>query len=67
MARTQKITTHLRFNGNAASAVEFYTSVFPGSRVTNIARWGTSRSRARYGRRAFTKHGCSLPLLAVPE
>jgi predicted 3-demethylubiquinone-9 3-methyltransferase (glyoxalase superfamily) len=40
MARTQKITTHLWFNGNAEAAVEFYTSVFPNSRVTNIARWG---------------------------
>ena len=40
MARTQKITTHLWFNGNAEEAVEFYTSVFPDSRVTNVARWG---------------------------
>jgi predicted 3-demethylubiquinone-9 3-methyltransferase (glyoxalase superfamily) len=40
MARTQKVTTHLRFNGNAEAAVEFYTSVFPDSRVTNIAWWG---------------------------
>ena len=40
MARTQKITTHLWFNGNAEAAVEFYTSVFPDSRITNIARWG---------------------------
>jgi predicted 3-demethylubiquinone-9 3-methyltransferase (glyoxalase superfamily) len=29
MARTQKITTYLWFNGNAEEAVEFYTSVFP--------------------------------------
>jgi predicted 3-demethylubiquinone-9 3-methyltransferase (glyoxalase superfamily) len=40
MARTQKITTHLWFNGNAEAAVEFYTSVFPESRVTKIVRWG---------------------------
>jgi predicted 3-demethylubiquinone-9 3-methyltransferase (glyoxalase superfamily) len=40
VARTQKITTHLWFNGNAEEAVEFYTSVFAESRVTNVARWG---------------------------
>ena len=40
MVRTQKITTHLWFNGNAEEAVEFYTSVFADSRITNVARWG---------------------------
>ena len=40
MALTQKITTYLWFNGNAEEAVEFYTSVFPDSRVTNVVRWG---------------------------
>ena len=40
MAHTQKITTHLWFNGNAEEAVEFYTSVFADSRITNVARWG---------------------------
>jgi predicted 3-demethylubiquinone-9 3-methyltransferase (glyoxalase superfamily) len=40
MSRTQKITTYLWFNGNAEEAVEFYTSVFPDSRVTKVARWG---------------------------
>ncbi|HKE87240.1 MAG TPA: VOC family protein [Vicinamibacterales bacterium] len=40
MALTQKITPHLWFNGNAEEAVEFYTSVFHDSRVTNVARWG---------------------------
>ena len=40
MARTQKITMYLWFNGNAEEAVEFYTSVFADSRVTNVARWG---------------------------
>ena len=40
MARTQKITTHLWFNGNAEAAVEFYASVFPDLKVTNVARWG---------------------------
>ena len=40
MALTQKITTHLWFDGNAEAAVEFYTSLFPDSRVTHVARWG---------------------------
>jgi predicted 3-demethylubiquinone-9 3-methyltransferase (glyoxalase superfamily) len=40
MSRTQKITTYLWFNDDAEEAVEFYTSVFPDSRITNIARWG---------------------------
>ena len=40
MPRTQKITTHLWFNGNAEAAVEFYASVFPDVKVTNLARWG---------------------------
>ena len=40
MAGIQKITPYLWFNGNAEEAVEFYTSVFPDSRVTTIARWG---------------------------
>ncbi len=37
---TQKITTYLWFDGNAEQAVEFYTSIFPKSRVTQVARWG---------------------------
>ena len=40
MSSRQKITTYLWFNGNAEQAVEFYTSVFPDSRVTHVARWG---------------------------
>jgi predicted 3-demethylubiquinone-9 3-methyltransferase (glyoxalase superfamily) len=36
----QKITTYLWFNGNAEEAVELYTSIFPRSRVTKVARWG---------------------------
>jgi predicted 3-demethylubiquinone-9 3-methyltransferase (glyoxalase superfamily) len=40
MANPQKITTHLWFDGNAEQAVEYYTSLFPDSRVTKVARWG---------------------------
>jgi predicted 3-demethylubiquinone-9 3-methyltransferase (glyoxalase superfamily) len=40
MSRPQTITTYLWFNGNAEAAVELYTSIFPNSRVTKVARWG---------------------------
>src|SRR5262245_1433720 len=40
MGRAQKITTYLWFDGNAEEAVEHYTSLFPDSRVTKVARWG---------------------------
>jgi predicted 3-demethylubiquinone-9 3-methyltransferase (glyoxalase superfamily) len=40
MPRSQTITTYLWFNGNAEEAVELYTSIFPNSRVTRVARWG---------------------------
>lgn len=35
-----KITPYLWFDGNAEEAVEHYTSLFPSSRVTKVARWG---------------------------
>jgi len=40
MGKPQKITTYLWFDGNAEQAVEHYTSLFPDSRVTKVARWG---------------------------
>ena len=40
MKKLQKITTYLWFDGNAEEAVEHYTSLFPDSRVTKLARWG---------------------------
>ena len=36
----QLITTYLWFDNNAEQAVEHYTSIFPNSRVTTVARWG---------------------------
>jgi predicted 3-demethylubiquinone-9 3-methyltransferase (glyoxalase superfamily) len=38
--KTQTITTYLWFDGNAEEAVELYTSIFPRSKVTKVARWG---------------------------
>jgi len=40
MAKKQKITTFLWFDSNAEEAATFYTSIFPDSRVTKVARWG---------------------------
>jgi predicted 3-demethylubiquinone-9 3-methyltransferase (glyoxalase superfamily) len=34
----QKITPHLWFDKEAREAAEFYVSVFPGSRITNVTR-----------------------------
>lgn len=39
-APKQKITTFLWFNDNAEEAVNFYTSLFPSSRVVTITRYG---------------------------
>ena len=36
----QKITTFLTFDGTAGEAVEFYTSIFPSSKVTSERRYG---------------------------
>jgi predicted 3-demethylubiquinone-9 3-methyltransferase (glyoxalase superfamily) len=40
MAKKQKISTFLWFDSNAEEAATFYTSIFPDSRVTKVARWG---------------------------
>jgi predicted 3-demethylubiquinone-9 3-methyltransferase (glyoxalase superfamily) len=37
---TSKITPYLWFDGNAEQAVEYYTSMFSHSKVTQVARWG---------------------------
>jgi predicted 3-demethylubiquinone-9 3-methyltransferase (glyoxalase superfamily) len=36
----QKITTFLTYNGRAEEAVEFYTSIFPSSRITSKSYYG---------------------------
>jgi len=37
---TPSISTFLWFERNAEAAVEFYTTLFPNSRVRKVARWG---------------------------
>ena len=36
----QKITTFLMFEGNAEAAMSFYMSLFPGSKIVSIRRYG---------------------------
>jgi predicted 3-demethylubiquinone-9 3-methyltransferase (glyoxalase superfamily) len=40
MARVQRITPCLWFDGQAEAAANFYTSVFPNSRITAVSRYG---------------------------
>ena len=41
----QKITTWLWFDTEAEEAAEFYTSLFPDSRITDVSRYGESGPR----------------------
>ena len=41
----QKITTWLWFDTEAEEAAEFYTSVFPDSRITDVSRYGEGAPR----------------------
>jgi predicted 3-demethylubiquinone-9 3-methyltransferase (glyoxalase superfamily) len=41
----QKLTTWLWFDTEAEEAAEFYTSVFPGARITDVTRYGESGPR----------------------
>ncbi|MDT0309464.1 VOC family protein [Streptomyces sp. DSM 44917] len=36
----EKVTTFLWFDDKAEEAAEFYTSLFPDSRITEVRRWG---------------------------
>lgn len=42
----QKITPNLWFDNNAEEAVDFYVSIFPDSKITNVARYTESGSKA---------------------
>ena len=41
----EKITTWLWFDTEAEEAAEFYTSVFPDSRITDVSRYGAAGPR----------------------
>jgi len=40
MAKIQRITPCLWFDGQAEEAVNFYTSIFPASRIGAVSRYG---------------------------
>ncbi|MEO7101312.1 MAG: VOC family protein [Luteolibacter sp.] len=40
MKNYQKITPCLWFDGQAEEAAEFYTSIFPNSKITDVSRYG---------------------------
>jgi predicted 3-demethylubiquinone-9 3-methyltransferase (glyoxalase superfamily) len=42
----QKITTFLMFDGKAAEAMNFYTSLFERSKITSITRYGPNEAGA---------------------
>jgi predicted 3-demethylubiquinone-9 3-methyltransferase (glyoxalase superfamily) len=44
----QKITPFLWFNNEAEEAAKFYTSIFKNSRITNVARYTESGSKAAH-------------------
>jgi predicted 3-demethylubiquinone-9 3-methyltransferase (glyoxalase superfamily) len=41
-----KVTTFLMFSGKAGEAMEFYVSLFPGSEVTSVSRYGENEGGA---------------------
>ena len=43
----QKITTFLTFNDQAEEAINFYTSIFPNSRIVSTTRRGDAGPRAK--------------------
>ncbi len=43
--RMQKLTTWLWFDTEAEEAAEFYTSVFPDARITDVSRYGEAGPR----------------------
>jgi len=51
MARVQRITPFLWFDDQAEAAAEFYTAVFPNSRITQVSRY-TEAGHEVHGRPA---------------
>jgi len=47
MIKTPSISTFLWFEHEAEPAAEFYTALFPNSRITRIARWGDGVAQGR--------------------
>ena len=53
MPHLESISPCLWFDGQAEDAARFYTGIFPGSRITQIARYGEA-GREIHGRQAGT-------------
>ena len=51
MQITPKITPCLWFDDQAEEAAEFYTAIFPNSRIVAITRYGERGTRSTGGRR----------------
>ncbi|HVA46486.1 MAG TPA: VOC family protein [Pirellulales bacterium] len=46
-----RILPFLMFQGNAEEAMAFYVSLFPGSEVTDLVRYGPGQAGKRFARR----------------
>lgn len=44
--KIQKITTNLWFNNEAEEAAEFYTSIFPNSKISRVTRYGKEKNES---------------------
>jgi len=72
----QKITTWLWFDTEAEAAAEYYTSVFPDSRITDVSRFGEAGPRPEgmvmtvgfelFGREFYALNGGSNPKIEGP-
>ena len=72
----QKITTWLWFDTEAEEAAEFYTSIFPDARITDISRYGEAGPRPEgmvmivgfelFGREFYALNGGSNAKIEAP-
>jgi len=65
MQIAQKITPCLWFDGRAEEAAEFYTGIFPNSRITKVARYGEA-GREIHGQKAGTAMTVAFELDGQP-
>lgn len=58
----RKLVPCLWFDGQAEEAARFYVSVFDGSRITHVARYGEAGRSAAGSRTGTASRGKSSPL-----
>jgi predicted 3-demethylubiquinone-9 3-methyltransferase (glyoxalase superfamily) len=56
-----QIITFLTFNNQAEEAARFYTSIFPGSRITQVTRYPDLGQQSRHEGTETRKHGGREP------